>query len=467
MRLKDFFTLSYDDKELKVLQIKKNRKVCFGRSSLRPGIIFNGKILRKEMFAENLKVLLGHARPLKINTSFVVSAIPESKVFIKILELPKIPLDKIEQAIIWQAESLLPVAPENVYLDWQKIAETKEGKLKILLTACPKEIIDSLTESLCLAGLVPVSIKPKSNALAGLFSRTPHKPILIVNIEKDETSLIVAKNNIARVSTSLATSADKKPLTDKIKETVDFYQIRKAERAVEEVVILGEGVDAEYVKHLEAQIKMPVRCGRYSDKTGMVPPKDESNFLVNLGLVSNPSLGVNLLPANLQEEFFIKESNLELTITKRIFTLAIFAVIFAMGIAWLLLLFDGQRIRLVLNSASLARISPNIKEIENQITDLNKRLARIDQLENQRSQYALVLEKLKNISQEGITILSFSREVGASQFKLTGVASAREQLLAYKVNLQQSGAFRNIIIPLKSLEHSDNVNFEIYFEMTK
>lgn len=462
---KGFFSLSYNDKEIKVLELKNGRVSGLAQTNLRSGVVSNGKILRKELFAETLKILLTKTKPQPILSKSVIVAIPESKVFIKILEIPKIPLEKVEQAIKWQAESILPVAQDNVYLDWQQIAQTQNGKIKILITACPKDVIDSLIESLQMVSLNPLSIKAKSGALAGLFSRAPHKPVLIANIEEEETSLIIAKNNIARVSTSVLNTKDDQILVEKIEETIDFYQRNKNERKVEEIVVVGHKEIADLKKEILAKTGLPAKIGHWQGKKINIDSKNELFYLVNLALASNPFEGVNLLPEKLKENIQVEEMNLEFSFIKKLFLLFVVILIFVLSLTMLILKFELDKTNVVLKSAQKTNISPNAQEIENQIKDLQGRLDRTDQLKSQRSSYYLAYNKLSNVSQESVKILTFGTSEEPEKFIITGTSATRTALLEYKSKLQQNGSFKNIAIPLKSLERPENINFEIYFNI--
>lgn len=460
---KQFFTLSFDDKEIKVLELQNGKRFCVDFTALEPGIVESGKILKKNDFAETLRKLLKTIKPNKIISKYVVASLPESKVFIKILEIPKIDKEKIDEAIGWQAESLLPVSPDNVYLDWQQIAETPEGKIKILITACPKDVIDSLIESLEDNGFTLIGIKSKSGALAGIFSDIPHKAVLIINIEEDETSLIVCKNSVARVSTSIPSLKDPDLLFDKVSQTIDFYQKRKGEREIKEIILLGDEEPGDLKEKLFAQTKIVTKHGHFPSKIKKLSKNDEKKYLVNLALYFNPLAGINLLPEEKIKELTIKENYEKLKYIRTLIIVTILLMIASLLTAWWLLIFERNKTQNVLSSVQLVNISPKAQEIETKIIDLNSKLTRIQSLSNARSNYAQVLSLVKSVPQDGIEILSFILENQDGKFKISGNADSRDQLLSFKENLQNNGSFINITIPLKSLEKPNNISFDISF----
>lgn len=464
---KNYFTLSYDDKEIKVLQIQFGRYLCVGSADLESGVVSNGKILRRNLFAETLRRLLSTIKPFKITAKQIVASVPESKVFIKILEIPKIDQDKIEEAINWQAETLLPVSPENVYLDWQQIAETPENKIKILITACPKDVINSLIQSLEENSFTIIGIKSKAGALAGVFANVLHKPVLVVNIEQDETSIIIAKNNVARVSTSIVTLKDQTTLLDKITETINFYQQRKGEKEIKEIILLGDGDLSDLKNKISAKTDIYVKYGHLKSNRVKVSKDNETKYLTNLALYYNPFIGVNLLPEENVQKLVIKKNTEQLKFVRSIMVFTGVIGILALLTTWLVMMFELNKNQKILSSTQLMNISPKAQEIEGEIIDLNNKITRIKSLSGLRSNYSSVLSLINSISEEGVNIISFVLESQDGKFKLTGSSDTRDHLLSFKEKLQDQGSFKNITIPLKSLEKPDNVSFEISFSYKK
>jgi Tfp pilus assembly PilM family ATPase/Tfp pilus assembly protein PilN len=458
-----FFTLSYDDKEIKVLQIQFGRYFCVGSANIETGVVTNGKILRKNLFAETLRKLLASVKPYKITTKQIVASVPESKVFIKILEIPKIDKNKIAEAIGWQAESLLPVSPENVYLDWQQIAETPEGKIKILITACPKDVINSLIQSLEENGFTIIGIKSKAGALAGTFASILHKPVLIINIEQDETSLIIAKNNVARVSTSIPTLKDHATLLEKITETINFYEQKKGEKEIKGIVLLGSSDLSDLKNRIATRIEIPIKFGQLQNNKLKITKENETKYLINLALYLNPFLGVNLLPAENIQKININRNYQQLKFVRSVISLISIIIILGLLSVWLILMFESNKYQKVLTSAQLTKISPKAQRIEDKIIDLNNKINRINSLVNSRSSYYSALNDINSITQEGVNIISLVLENQGSKFKLTGTADTRDHLLSYKEQLQNQGSFVNITVPLKSLEKPSDISFEINF----
>ena len=61
-----------------------------------------------------------------------VLTVSESTLYIKELEFPKIPQEKINEAVYWEIPSIAPVPQSDAVYDWQITSNTKDGS-KILV----------------------------------------------------------------------------------------------------------------------------------------------------------------------------------------------------------------------------------------------------------------------------------------------------------------------------------------------
>ena len=159
-----------------------------------PGIVKNSIISDTSEFAKAVKDTI--EKKFNINSEVIIRcAIPEEKSYIQILQIPQVPYDKINQVIQWQSKNLLTFDIKNVYLDTQ-IIDNKNNRLKILVTASPKNLIDSLIESIKKAGCQIDTIDTRSGALSRVFAVKEHEIIAIAEIQDKIATLIIAKNSI-------------------------------------------------------------------------------------------------------------------------------------------------------------------------------------------------------------------------------------------------------------------------------
>ncbi|MDI6778077.1 MAG: type IV pilus assembly protein PilM [Patescibacteria group bacterium] len=210
------FGLEIEDSSLKAIALKKGRRckevVSCGIRPLKKGIVTEGQIVDQQAMANEIKILLASTKPKPIQSEFVVFSVPESKSFIRTIQIPKMSRGEAEEAVKWETEANIPVSADKVYLDWQ-IIDSQEKKDEILVVAVPKEIIDSYCESIKLAKLSPLAAEVDIIAtIRSLTSAQEEKTVLIVDIGADITSLAICKNQVPYFTSSLPISG--KTFTD-------------------------------------------------------------------------------------------------------------------------------------------------------------------------------------------------------------------------------------------------------------
>lgn len=189
------FGLDLSDQSLKLIELKKEGKNIqlhnFCDLILEEGVIIKGRIVKEDLLVSSIKKSLLKAEKGKIRTRFVVASIPEFESFVRIIKLPRLPSNELSQAVKWESEQHIPLSPEEVYLDWQKVGE-EEKNLKILVAAAPKKLVDNYVQVLKKADLVPIACEIESAATArSLISEGDKSCNLLVDIGRARTSLII------------------------------------------------------------------------------------------------------------------------------------------------------------------------------------------------------------------------------------------------------------------------------------
>jgi type IV pilus assembly protein PilM len=214
------FGLEIEEESLKAIMIKKSRKgsevVSCAARKIKKGILQEGQIMNKTELAGEIKALLASAKPKPISSKFVVFSVPESKSFVRTIQIPKMTREEAGEAILWETEANIPISADKVYLDWQVI-ETKGKNEEILVVAVPKDVIDSYYETIKLAGLVPLAAEVDIIAtIRSLTSENEEKTILVIDVGADVTNMAICKNQIPYFTSSLPVSG--KTFTDAVQK---------------------------------------------------------------------------------------------------------------------------------------------------------------------------------------------------------------------------------------------------------
>jgi type IV pilus assembly protein PilM len=202
------FGLEIDDSSVKAFHFGKKgydlSGALGGFRPLRKGIIQDSQVIQAEELSAEIKELLRTSKPKPIREKFVVFSIPETKAFVRTIQIPKMTRAEAGEAVKWETEANIPVSLDKVYLDWQVIGSCEKNN-EILVAAIPKEIVEGYCKAITLSGLIPLAVEVDVIAtIRSLTSETSNKePILIADIGADKTSLVICKNQVPYFSSSI------------------------------------------------------------------------------------------------------------------------------------------------------------------------------------------------------------------------------------------------------------------------
>lgn len=207
---KNFFGLDFNNSSLKILGLKKKRDFYqvtgWGEKKITKGVIDSFEVKNKEVFKETFEDLCSEMDGF-VSGSAVVS-VPESKVFIRVVEMPLLLDSEAEQAIRWETENNIPVSIDSVYFDWQ-ILDRKEKVMSVLIVAIAKKIIDNYLDALDYIGIETVVFEPESIATGrSLLQEKDSSCLAILDIGKENSSLSFYQKGFPIFTTSYSISGD-------------------------------------------------------------------------------------------------------------------------------------------------------------------------------------------------------------------------------------------------------------------
>jgi type IV pilus assembly protein PilM len=219
-----YFGIDLGDLFVKVLQLEsdgaKDRVRSYAITPIPAGSIEDGRIMDKQKVAEAIRSAIDSASPRKIKTKRAFCSLPESKVFLRVISIPKMEKSEITEAIKWEIEASIPLSVDQVYYDWQLIGEAA-GKQNILTVAISKEIADDLLEVFELAGVDVYGLEAESIAMTrSLIDNSLEKGevSLIVDLGSKRTNFVVAEDNLPFFTSSVSFSSN--GVTDVIAKTL-------------------------------------------------------------------------------------------------------------------------------------------------------------------------------------------------------------------------------------------------------
>ncbi len=159
---------------------KQPKLVSFGSIiAPQPGIA-SESIVDMEAEAKAVTNLLGS---IKSPNSSVVIALPESKIFTRVIgDLPYLSDDEIASAIRYSAEEFVPLPVDQVNLYWQVVARSKqENNTLVFVVASPKNIVKKYLKILNLAKLRPLALETELIASTrALVGGNPFAPSTLI-----------------------------------------------------------------------------------------------------------------------------------------------------------------------------------------------------------------------------------------------------------------------------------------------
>ena len=127
-----------------------------------PGLLMEGMVAEPAALAQEIKELLLEARTRK---RYVVTALSNLAVILRPIQVPKMPLKEMEEAVRWEAERYIPFPIDEVVLDFAPLtplSEVQEGEqVQVMVAAARQEAVAGVLEALRGAGLVPVVLDVK------------------------------------------------------------------------------------------------------------------------------------------------------------------------------------------------------------------------------------------------------------------------------------------------------------------
>lgn len=174
------------------------RLLAMARKVLDKGIFISGSILDKNELKKNLKKAIGNLKFGRLDTKKAVCAVPESKTYIRILEMPENMNKKdVLEYVKSEIQESFPHSLDDLYFDFN--IENN----KILLAACPKFIVQDYLEVFQDCDLDLTCLEIESLSLARALLPSSKENVLIADIGARTTNFSLFSAGKLKFSFSL------------------------------------------------------------------------------------------------------------------------------------------------------------------------------------------------------------------------------------------------------------------------
>ena len=219
------FGLDIGFEALKLVELKKSKKQIQLVGAIE--VPLTERILEKDRFknkaatANLIKEACRKAKPNQITAQKIISALPETFVFSKTIQIPKMSEEEYMNAIPVEAAKYLSIPVEEVYLDFQPlIAHPNEPMADILIVASPKKLVDEYVEVTKMAGFELAALETKPIAVGrGIAVSHTLKGAVIIEIGTEISRLSIWDNQSIRLNTSI--NVGKNHISENLGESTD------------------------------------------------------------------------------------------------------------------------------------------------------------------------------------------------------------------------------------------------------
>ena len=154
---------------LKVVELSSGTPPSLSTLATRPmppGLVQDDQVVDAPGLAEEIKALFEEAG---ITQRFVVTAVSNRQAITRNIQVPKMTLAELDEAIKWEAERYIPFPIDEVVLDYYVLDNPDDieegGQLEVVIAAARLDMVTQQVDYLRLAGLEPVVVDVKPFSL--------------------------------------------------------------------------------------------------------------------------------------------------------------------------------------------------------------------------------------------------------------------------------------------------------------
>lgn len=202
----EFFGLDIGSTAIRLVQLRRGGDhpalVAYGSLPVPANLTNSDSQMDQDKIAELVRQLV---RENRVSLKNAVVGLSATKVFATVITTPKLDNAQLAKAIRYQAEQYIPMALDQVKLDWAVIDQSKDGKqLEVLLVAAPNAAIEKYVAIMEKAGLEPLALEPNATAVARAVMPPNNLAVVIVDFGSLDSDISIVWNNAPRLIRSVA-----------------------------------------------------------------------------------------------------------------------------------------------------------------------------------------------------------------------------------------------------------------------
>jgi len=464
MSSKQFVSVHFTSSKLQIVSLNKAKDevIFFTSVDIPQGIIVDYKVKDVKALSEIIKKIW---QTKNIKEKSVGLIVPEFSTFTKTIELPKVPISELDEAVRWEAQDFLPTEIKDSVIDWKVVKKSELG-YQILTVAIQKGVLSGFVDAVSMAGLSPLVVETPSLSLARVSDKDSGGA-LVIYANLGEAILLVREGEKI-VGSSVAASFNQRTVLQTVTQMISHY----GETEIKKVQIGGIEIGKELYSGLSKNLKIPVEW--MQPKIKAFDSKVLQEYMIPLSLqLKDPTepadeTSINLLPSEWVKSHRNKKFMKQLRSLVFASTLAILANFIVVLVVFILITSEINVLERANQNES--GLKGKDKGVIKGIEDTNVLTDKVVKINSSITPPQEIINAIYSSAPQGLFVSDYKIDMEEGNILVRGNSSDRQELLTFKQNLEESGKFSKVSIPVSSFEKEKDLEFEAnfgYLELSK
>lgn len=454
---KSFVSIYFSSNILQIVRLNSAKKKIRKSATYEvpEGLIKDYRVIDPVSLAKVIKALW---KKVGVKEKTVGLVVPEFSTFTKLLRLPRLDPEELDEAVNWQAKDLMPSDSSKMVLDW-KIIKEEDGKVDVLVVAIDKDVLEGYVKSAELAGLFPLVVETPSLSLVRI-SDGDKEGKLILYESFGEAILVIAQGQKI-VGSSVVDIEDHEEIIEVSTKMIRFYKGTQVKR----IFMGGPKATKELATKLQTSIGKKVEW--LSPKIEAKDAAELQKYLIPASLQlkgpTKPSdeTTVNLLPKQLVDKYDKARLKNQIWSLTLFVSLVVWISFFsAFGVYFFL----SQQIDSLKKTSVIQKIPPEKAKIIDQIREINEIAQKVEYISGVSISPEMVLNEIYLAKPKAVDIVDYSLDLQGGNIQLKGTSTTRGGLLDFKQKIEESENYSLVTIPISSFEKDKDLVFQMSFK---
>ncbi|MFA5126606.1 MAG: pilus assembly protein PilM [Patescibacteria group bacterium] len=253
---KDIIGVDISDASIEAIVLDKKRDtwntVAYSRFRLSPEIVTNGKVVNSDKLKEALLILFQNAQPRAMLPGKVFLSVPESRVFTKVLSLPKNIRDKdLLGAVQHKAEEYIPETADNLVGSIQKLGANSQQEF--LYVGAERNIIQDFIRVFQDLNIEVIGLTSEAiSSWSGLHDKFKKNTTLLLDIGAKTTIASIYNNQSILESININIAGDN--IIDALEQRFNISYVQ-AEEKIRDIGLTASAGDGEVMLLIQGQLQ--------------------------------------------------------------------------------------------------------------------------------------------------------------------------------------------------------------------